>query len=242
MSLDKLDRVLVEELRAKVATGCRIIAKMGLADYLGHISARIPGTNYALIKASGLLMGNLLTTTPDRIVLVDINEAKLVEGVHRIPIETVIHTEIYRVRPDVNCVVHDHQHYATAVAAAGKDVLPMLGVMAKPVARPLPVYPRACLIVTQEMAADMAKVMGDYPGIHLQNHGIVMTGSSVEEAVVNTIWLEIQAKVTYMSYAMGCPAPARQNEEDLYLNTKGGKVEDRWAYYCSLLDLPYVQL
>jgi ribulose-5-phosphate 4-epimerase/fuculose-1-phosphate aldolase len=241
MSLDKLDRKVVEELKVTVATGCRIIAKLGLADYLGHVSARIPGTNYVLIKASGLLMGNLLHTTPDRVVMVDI-EGELVEGLYRQPNETRLHTEIYRKRPDVMGIVHDHQHYATSLAAAGKPVLPMLGVMSAPVARPLPVFPSSLKICSHEQGAAVAECLGDYPGLHLQNHGIVMTGTSVEEAVINAIWLELQAKVTWMVWATGS-TPHPQSDEEVKLNTEQAeKWQGRWNYYKSLLDEPFVML
>jgi ribulose-5-phosphate 4-epimerase/fuculose-1-phosphate aldolase len=240
MSVVNVDRKVVDELRVKVATGCRIIAKLGLADYLGHISARIPNTDYVLIKASGLAMGNLLNTTPDRIVMVDI-DGNQVEGLHRPPNETRLHTEIFRARPDVMAVVHDHQHYATAVAAAGKDVLPMLGVMSAPVAKPLPVFPSSLKICSNEQGAAVAAAMGDSVGIHLQNHGIVMTGSCVEEAVINAIWLEIQAKMTHLAYQIG--TPICQSDEEVQLNVEQAeKWEGRWNYYCSLLELPYVQL
>jgi len=53
------DRNGVGELKVQVAEGCRIPARLGLADYLGHVSARVPGTNYVLIKARGVDPGNL---------------------------------------------------------------------------------------------------------------------------------------------------------------------------------------
>ena len=60
MASEDLNQKIIQELKEKVATGCRILAKFGLADYLGHVCARVPGTKYILIKARGIDLGNLL--------------------------------------------------------------------------------------------------------------------------------------------------------------------------------------
>ncbi|MBQ3386578.1 MAG: class II aldolase/adducin family protein [Eggerthellaceae bacterium] len=232
-----LDRKVIDELKIIVAQGCRVIGKLGLADYLGHISARIPGTDFVLIKGSGLVCGNLMNTTPDHIVMVDI-EGNFVEGLHKQPNETRLHTEIYKARPDVMAVVHDHQHYATALDAAGKKILPMEGVMIYPVSKDVPVFESSLKICTNEQGAAVAKCLGDNICCHLRNHGIVAVGGCVQEAVINAIWLEIQAKFTYMAYACG-GEPHPQSPEEVQLNIgQAEKWQGRWAYYTSLLDVP----
>ena len=235
-----MDRNVVEDLKVKVALGCRVLAKLGLADYLGHVSARIPGTDNVLIKARGTDLGNLLLMTPDKVVMVDL-DGNLVEGNYRPPGETKLHTEVYKAHPHVMALVHDHQHYATAVAAAGKEILPMLGIMSVVAAKPLPVYRSSLKVVTTEQGADVAKVLGDAIGCHLLNHGIIMTGKSVEDAVVNAIWLEIQAKMTILSSQIGTPIP--QSPEEVQLNLQQADPgPGRWNYYVSLLDQPYVTI
>jgi L-ribulose-5-phosphate 4-epimerase len=235
-----VDRNVVEELKVKVALGCRVVAKLGLADYLGHVSARVPGTDYVLIKARGTDCGNLLLMTPDKVVMVDM-DANVVEGNYRSPNETVLHTEAYRAHPNVMALVHTHQHYSTAVAAGGKDILPMLGIMSVVAAKPLPVYKSSLKVITKEQGADVAKVLGDSIGCHLLNHGILMTGKSVEDAVINAIWLEMQAKMTILSSIVGTPIP--QSPEEVELNLKQADPgKGRWNYYVSLLDQPYVTI
>lgn len=240
MVMDKLNREVVEELKDKVATGCRILAKLGLADYLGHVSARVPGTNYVLIKARGTDLGNLLEMTPEKVVMVDL-EANPVEGKYRAPGETKLHTEVFKARPDVMGLVHTHQHLSTAFGASGKPILPMLGVMSAPCAKPLPIYHSSLKVVTSEQGADVARVLGDSIGCHMKNHGILMTGKSVEEAVINAIWLEIQAKITMLAMTIGEPSP--QTPEEVQMNIEqAAPVTDRWKYYVSLLNQPYATL
>ena len=48
--MTKSNRKELEELKTKVALGNRIMFHQGLADYHGHVSARIPGTRKFFIK------------------------------------------------------------------------------------------------------------------------------------------------------------------------------------------------
>lgn len=193
MGAEQIDKAVVDDLKEKVATGCRILAKLGLADYLGHVSARVPGTNYVLIKARGTDLGNLLEMTPERVIMVDL-EANLIEGKYRAPGETKLHTEVFKARPDVMGLVHTHQHLATSFGAAGKPILPMLGVMSAPCGEPLPTYVSSRKVVSAQQGADVAKVLGKAVGCHLKNHGILMTGKSVEEAVIYAVWLRCRQR------------------------------------------------
>ena len=240
MATQHLNQETVQELKEKIATGCRILAKLGLADYLGHVSTRVPETDYVLIKARGTDLGNLLEMTPERVVMVDL-EANHVEGKYRAPAETKLHTEVFKARPDVMGLAHTHQHLSTAFGAAGKPILPMLGIMSAVCARPIPVYQSSLKIVNAEQGAAVAQVLGDAIGCHLKNHGILMTGKSVEEAVINAIWLEMQAKMTLLATMIGTPSP--QSPEEVQLNMEqADPIAGRWRYYVSLLDLPYVTL
>lgn len=222
------------ELREKVATGSRILAKLGLSDYLGHVSTRVPDTETVLIKGRGAEVGNMLNTGPEHVVLVDIDGTPMEEGV-RPPDETVLHTEIYRARSEIMSVVHTHQTLSTAFGITGRPILPMQGVTATVLARPLAVYQSSRKIVTQEQERDVAAALGDRLGIHLRHHGIVMTGSRIEEAVVHAIWLEDQARMTLLATLLGNPEPMRQEEVEIQAEEMFS-IAGRWSYYASLLE------
>jgi len=233
-----VDRNLVEKLKVAVANGCRIVAQQGLADYLGHVSCRVPGTNYVLIKARGVEMGNLDNMTPDKVCMVDI-EGNLVEGNYREPSEVRLHTEVYRARPDVMGIVHTHQIFATTFGCVGKPILPMgfpmLADMASSAGPNLPVFAGGLKVQSKEQGAAVAACLGDAVACLLKNHGVLVTGNSVEDAVLNTIWLENQAKITFLATLIGTPQSmshelVKQNVSELAPN------EGRWKYYMSLLD------
>jgi ribulose-5-phosphate 4-epimerase/fuculose-1-phosphate aldolase len=78
-------------------------------------------------------------------------------------------------------------------------------------------------------------------GCHLKNHGVLLTGRSIEEAVINAVWLEMQAKMTLLTTMIGTPSP--QTPEEVQLNIEqADPITGRWNYYVSLLDLPYVTI
>src|SRR5947208_3731313 len=67
----KVGKKDLEELKKKVALGNRIMFHQGLADYHGHVSARIPGTRKFFIKPVLAPLGEIKAKD---IILVDIEE------------------------------------------------------------------------------------------------------------------------------------------------------------------------
>lgn len=227
----------VRELREKIALGCRILAKQELVDYLGHVSARAPEGPYALIRARGYEQGNQLHMTYEQVTAVDL-EARPVAGRFPPPDETKLHTELYKARPDVRAIVHTHQPLATIFGDLERPILPMQGVMAAVLAqvgRDIPLYRSARKVTTAAQGVEVAQVLGDKNIVHMQNHGITIVGTTVEEVVINAIWLEHQAKLTWWASMIGTPHGMRDEELALQAS-EGFGIEGRWRYYASLLE------
>ena len=229
-----LDRSLVQELRQKVAVGSRVLARFELVDYLGHLSARVPGTDCVLIRARGAEQGDQRRMTPEQVSLVDL-DANHLEGEYRPPDETPLHTEIYRSRPDVLAVVHTHQPMATIFGDLEKPILPMQAVMATAVPEEIPIYRSARKVMTAEQGAEVARVLGGRSIVHLQNHGVAIAGGSVEEVVIKAIWLESQARLTLLASLIGTPHGMRAEDLEHQAHEAFG-IEGRWRYYTSLVD------
>src|SRR5262249_13657623 len=128
-------------LRQSVATATAILFRLGLADYLGHASARLPGTDQVLIKPRhSQTVHGLGSITPDQVVTIDLDGNQVGAG-EPPPGERFIHTEIYRARPDVGGIVHTHQLLSTIFGIVGREILPILHVESPLVARGIPTYP-----------------------------------------------------------------------------------------------------
>src|SRR4051794_34998364 len=103
----------VRELRRQVALSCRILYKLGLADYLGHPSARIGDGEYVIIKPKhSVRIRGMAEMTAETMCIVDL-DGKQYFGEDVPPSEVYLHLELYRARPDVKAIVHTHQLMAT---------------------------------------------------------------------------------------------------------------------------------
>src|SRR6478672_6508994 len=106
-----VDSAIDVGLREQVAWACRILALGGHGDYtLGHVSARSADGRHVLMKPNGL---GLEEVRPEDVLVLDLEGTRLA-GEGPVHLEYVLHTEIYKARPDVGSVVHSHPPYATA--------------------------------------------------------------------------------------------------------------------------------
>ena len=104
-----------EAVSLVIEAGHRLVSAGLIARTWGNISARISDTQF-VITPSGMAYDRL---TPDDIVTVNIADCSY-EGDIKPSSEKGIHAESYRLRPDVDFVVHTHQLYATAYGTLGE--------------------------------------------------------------------------------------------------------------------------
>ena len=91
-----------------------MLARADIVDHSGHGSARRDAESF-YINSAASARGALTT---DDIVAVDL-DGNLIEGSARPPFEFYIHSEIYRVRPDVHAVMHTHPRWSTFLTMTG---------------------------------------------------------------------------------------------------------------------------
>ncbi len=207
----------IEELKRQVAESSHVLDHQGLVDFHGHISARVPGTNVMYIKPV-LRAHNQIR--PEDIIAVDI-DAYLEGGVAQWvpddqqgrvinapvpPREAALHAAILQARADVNSVVHTHQLVATAIGAADVPIKPLYN-QAVPFAPETPIYPKPDLITTTEQGREVAETLGGRGAALLRGHGVVVVGSSMDESVSNTIYLERAAIIQVIASIVGTPTP-----------------------------------
>ncbi len=222
------------EQRELLATACHILYKLGLSDYLGHPSARLD-TDRVLIKPkhSPRIRGMDTMGTEDMVV---INlDGERVEGEHEPPSERFIHTEIYRARPDVQAVVHTHQPMATLLGIVSMPIRPLLHVESSVLEeREVPIFACAELIVSSQQGRGVAGALSDHRVCHLQGHGIVSVGNSIQEATLGAIHLERLAEVNYRVAQLGREPRVIPHNELEALKRQLASPAGRWAYYAEL--------
>jgi L-fuculose-phosphate aldolase len=187
---------LVNELKKKLIQAAIICEMEGLCEAFGHVTVRIPGTDHILMTPQG---------PPGQAKLSDVVELTVsgekVGGRGKPNTELPIHTSIYRVRSDVQSVVHVHPPKVIAFSIAGKEIFPMrssdkrffpsVKIFGDPGAD---VY-----IASNELGDKMARALGDGFALMLRGHGSVTVGDSIEAACLNSIGLEKAAEIQFMA-------------------------------------------
>jgi L-fuculose-phosphate aldolase len=192
-------------IKQQLIVAGKVLVAQGQDDFTrGHISFRLsddPGRFF--MKAHSLGLDEI---TPQNILTIDL-DGKVVAGTARRHSEVFIHSEIFKARADVNCVIHTHPTYSIALSATGRP----LKCYSQPGALfydALGTYTDTInLIRTPAMGAGVARALGRGRAVLLKNHGVVVTGGSIAEAVIGTIMLENGAMVQLLAEASGDLAP-----------------------------------
>ncbi|UCD41176.1 MAG: L-ribulose-5-phosphate 4-epimerase [Chloroflexota bacterium] len=174
----------------------------------GNVSVRDPETGYVVIKPSGVKFDDL---TPENMVVVD-SRGEKVEGEFNASSDTASHLYIYRHMPEVNGVVHTHSNYATAFAALGKPIPPVLTGIGDEFGGPIPCGGFA-LIGGEEIGKIVVETIGTSPACLLKNHGVFTVGPTGDKALKAAVMVEDSAKTVWIALQMGVPEEI--SEEDL---------------------------
>ena len=143
------------------------------------------------------------TMTAEDIVVVDLNR-NVVEGKWRPSVETPMHTYVYRVRPEVCGVVHSHSIWATAFSLVADEMPVAFPEMIWTIGGSLRVAPYT-ESATDKLAEVALQTMGDRKAVILGNHGTLVIGRTVEEALKIAISLEESAETYCAALMLGKP-------------------------------------
>jgi len=203
-----------DEIKQEITRVMRALYERGLVSALGgNVSARVPGAGEFWITPSGVFKGNV---NVDDLVKVDL-DGNVIEGVLRPSTETPFHAAIYRVRPDVNAVIHAHNPVTLGLALAGVNLKP-ISVEAVMTLRRVEVVPFAFPGTDQlaKLVADAA--LKGARAIILMNHGVVGLGANLLEAEAIVETLEEVATAQFVAIALGKEPPViPEKDVELYM-------------------------
>ena len=198
-----------EEARQQLVDAIRMLASADIVDHSGHGSARRDGGSF-YINSAASARGALTT---DDIVTVDL-DGNLVEGSARPPFEFHIHSEIYRMRPDVQAVVHTHPRWSTFLTMVGA---PYRAVYAQgALLGDIPLLDSPLSVNTRPMGERVAATLGGGPAVLLKSHGAVVVGSDVVECFALAAYLEENAYRQYMAKQIGDPYVFSEAEQQAF--------------------------
>ena len=193
-----------KEAKQVVCDAGRRLLKEGLvARTWGNISVRVDGNTF-VITPSGRTYEEL---TADDIVTIKMDDLSY-EGHVKPSSEKGLHAEIYKLRPDVNAVVHTHQMNASTVAAARTDV-PTMDKETEAFIGPSVRVADYALPGTSKLAKKTAECLEGRNAALMANHGAVCVGPDMDTAFKISTILEtmceqyIQSRYMTMAYESG---------------------------------------
>jgi ribulose-5-phosphate 4-epimerase/fuculose-1-phosphate aldolase len=185
----------------------RILAHEGVVDAYGHISVRHPEhSDRFLLSAS---------RSPELVTLDDIIEYDLdcnpinLRGRAQYT-ERPIHGAIYRKRPDVVSVVHNHAYEVIPFTVAqGARLRPLLHTAAG-IGAEIPVWDirhrfgdTNLLVTTMAHGDDLADRLGANRVVLMRGHGTAVAANSIQDAVHTSVYLKVNAQLQTEAMGMG---------------------------------------
>ncbi len=163
----------------------------------GNLSVRL-GKDEVLVTPTGMSKGGM---KPADLVIVDMSGRKL-KGRRDVTSEIGMHLLIYKMRPDVNAIVHAHPRTATGFAAAGIaldqplvcEVVIGLGQI------PLAPYGTPG---TPELGKTLEPLVQQFDAILMANHGVVTYGADLQSAYMKMETVEHFAQIALVSHILG---------------------------------------
>lgn len=220
----------LKELKENLAYSCNILAHEGHWDnILGHVSVRIPQQDKILMKPHSFGFEEI---RPQHIIVCDLN-GKKIEGKYERHSEVFIHTEIYKARSDVSCVVHSHPPYATAFGSLRQPLRP-ISHEGSIFHDGLPLFDKTtALIRSPELGQEVAKTLGLCRGVLMKNHGSTVVGPSIQEATLYAVFLEKAARIQLLAAASGEPSWSSDEEAKLKFEQvyTAHRLSTMWDYF-----------
>jgi ribulose-5-phosphate 4-epimerase/fuculose-1-phosphate aldolase len=195
-----LNTAAIQQTRIELAAACRWASRLGFqSGVCNHFSVAVPGhPDLMLINPEGyfwdeVTASSLVLATHDGTIL----------STHGNTVELTafcIHAPIHRLLPQATAVLHTHMHHATAICTReGGTVAPVyLSAMS--------FYNRITYdrgfsgaAVTPAEGERLAGVIGENIVLMMDNHGPLVIGQTLGEAILTLIYLEDACKIQLLA-------------------------------------------
>ena len=183
---------------ADLAAAARILAARGVVDGFGHVSMRHPSAPDRYLMAKSLAPAlvkpaDIIEYTLDSDPCEDLGRGSF--------LERFIHGEIYKMRPDVNAVVHSHSPSVIPFGLVKNQMKAMFHNAAF-LSIGVPIFDiRRSFGMTDMLVCDCAKglalaeTLEDKHVALMRAHGSVATGDSLQIAVFRAVYTEVNARI-----------------------------------------------
>ena len=181
--------MIKEEVPFQITIARRILGREGCESAVGgHVSVRAPGEDAFWVTP----LEYFDETLPEHVIKVSM-DLELLQGDWEPSPAVAFHASFYRARPDVNCVIHTHSHYAMVLATTGRQ-LGMYNDMASLFHDEQVIYIEDG--IRPPVNGDlMSAEIGSGRVMILKNHGVIFLGDSIENTTVEAFTFEKCAQI-----------------------------------------------
>jgi L-fuculose-phosphate aldolase len=185
-------------LRRAVIATCREMNRLGINQgRSGNVSVRVP--EGFLITGSGIAYDAM---EPRHVVEMDL------DGGYRGEVlpssEWRMHLDLMRTRADAQAVVHTHSTYATALACLRLGI-PAFHYMVAVAEGPDIRCAEYATFGTEALSRAMLAAIEGRSAALLANHGVIVLGRSLEDALGRAVEVETLAKQYWIARTLGAP-------------------------------------
>jgi len=230
------------ELIEDLVDANHILFHQGIVDAFGHVSARHDGDASRFLLARNMAPGRVQAADIVECA-VDTGEA-LTSDPPRLYLERYIHSEIYKARPDVMAVVHNHSPavlpFCVARGAKLQPVCHMAGFLGGSDARDGPPLfeirdhagPASDLLIrNRALGAALAHALGPSRVVLMRGHGCTVVAPSLRVAVFRAFYTEFNAKLMLSALPLGDVVSLTPEEADATRITNEGQVARPWELW-----------
>jgi HCOMODA/2-hydroxy-3-carboxy-muconic semialdehyde decarboxylase len=176
----------------------RVLAEYRVIDAYGHASMRSPDNPQRYFIARSLAPE---VVQVEDIMEYDLDSRPLDERGRESVRERFIHGEVYKARPEVMAVVHNHSPSVIPFSVANVPMRPIFH-MAAFVGEGVPNFEirdvekgTDLLVKTPQLGAALARTLGKHPASLMRGHGAVVVGENIARAVGRSVYLEQSAQL-----------------------------------------------
>lgn len=185
-------------LRREIVETGRALHRSGfIAACDGNISVRLD-KNRILVTPTGMSKGMMRASD---LIIADMNGHKL-KGRRAITSEVGMHLLIYRMRHDIQAIVHAHPRTATGFAAAGMALNQPLVCEVVIGLGQIPLAPYGTP-GTPELGKTLEPYVPQYDAILMANHGVVTYGADLQSAFMKMETVEHFAQIALVTHILG---------------------------------------
>jgi L-fuculose-phosphate aldolase len=207
---EAIDGADLRSVREELVEYCvRLLRKGLLTQTSGNLSIRLSPDTMAITPTSI----EYDRMEPEDIVVCDL-DGIVRQGTRAPSSETPLHAAVYRLRDDINAIVHTHSQHATTLAILGLPIPAVHYIIASLHTTTVPVAPYATY-GTPELAASVRDTFRA-PGLAvlIANHGMVAGGRTLKQAADGAETTEILAGYYYRGLTVGQPNVLNDSQMD----------------------------